>query len=216
MYVKSPSIPSTRSTTFWWALQTQTERVIFEPARTHHLSLKAQNFENPIFTFGYFSFKAVYNSCKLQRLLQVAKFLFMYSFTQTNIVFLFKHLPSEIVIFKNVCYQMKCFSRNSFSFFKEQILPIFHLLFDFMWSLDKVFKDIKIFWTVHSRPFIRYKGKNLDWFWIWCCFQFFLHCLVQPNQDIHFLLHVIFIIRIRLWIIQTVNLYFLCFWNIAL
>ena len=107
--------------------------------------------------------------------MKVAKLLFMYSFTQTKIVFLFKHLPSEIVIFKNVCYQMKCFSRNSFSFFKEQILPIFHLLFDFMWSLDKVFKDIKIFWTVHSRPFIRYQGKNLDWFWIWYCFQFFLH-----------------------------------------
>ena len=54
-----------------------------------------------------------------------------------------------------------------------------------MWSSNKVFKDIKIFWTVHSRPFIRYQGKNLDWFWIWCCFQFFLHCLVQPNQVIH-------------------------------
>ena len=77
-----------------------------------------------------------------------------------------------------------------------------------MWSSNNVFKDIKIFWTLHSRPFIRYQGKNLDWFWIWCCFRFFLHCLVQPNQDIHFLLHVIFIIRIRPWIIQTVNLYF--------
>ena len=31
-----------------------------------------------------------------------------------------------------------------------------------MWSSNKVFKDIKIFWTVHSRPFIRYQGKNLD------------------------------------------------------
>ena len=65
--------------------------------------------------------------------------------------------------------------------------------------------------TSRSRQYIRDQGKNLDLFWIWCCFQFFLHCLVQPNQDIHFLLHVIFIIRIRLWIIQTVNLYFLCF-----
>ena len=74
-----------------------------------------------------------------------------------------------------------------------------------MWSSNKVFKDIKIFSTVHLRPFIRYQGENLDLFWIWCCFQFFLHCLVQPNQDIHFLLHVIFIIRIRLWIIQTVT-----------
>ena len=78
-----------------------------------------------------------------------------------------------------------------------------------MWSSNKVFKDIKIFWTVHSRPFIRYQGKNLDWFWIWCCFQFFLHCLVQPNQVIHFLFHIIFIIRIRLWIFKqsTCTLY---------
>ena len=69
-----------------------------------------------------------------------------------------------------------------------------------MWSSNKVFKDIKIFWTVHLRPFIRYQGKNLDLFWKWCCFQFFLRCLVQPNQVIHFLFHIIFIIRIRLWI----------------
>ena len=106
LYVKSQSIASTSNTTFWWALQTQTEWVIFEPARTHHLGLKAQNFENPIFTFGCFSLKAVYNSCKLQRLLQVAKFLIMYSFTHTNIAFLFRHLSTEIVIFINVCYQI--------------------------------------------------------------------------------------------------------------
>ena len=120
LYVTFQSIALTSNTTFWWALQTQTEWVIFEPARTNQLDLKAQNFENPIFTFGCFSSKAVYNSCKLQRLLQVAKFLFMYSFTHTNIVFLFKHLPTEIVIFKNVCYQMKCFSGDSFSFFRSR------------------------------------------------------------------------------------------------
>ena len=90
------------------------------PARTHHLGLKAQNFENPIFTFGCFSLKAVYNSCKLQRLLQVTKFLIMYSFTHTNIVFLFRHLSTEIAIFINVCYQMKCFSGDSFSFFRSR------------------------------------------------------------------------------------------------
>ena len=89
---------------------TQTEWVIFETARTHHFGLKAQNFANPIFTYGCLCLKAVYNSCKLQRLLQVKKFLFMYSFTHTNIVFLFRHLPTEIGIFINVCYQMKCFS----------------------------------------------------------------------------------------------------------
>ena len=58
-------------------------------------------------------FQSVYNSSKLQRLLQVSKFLFMYSFTHTNIVFLFRYLPTEIVIFINVCYQMKCFSGDS-------------------------------------------------------------------------------------------------------
>ena len=62
------------------------------------------------------SFQSVYNSSNLQRLLQVSKFLLMYSFTHTKIVFLFRHLPPEIVIFINVCYQMKCFSDDSFPF----------------------------------------------------------------------------------------------------
>ena len=75
----------------------------FKPARTHHLGLKAHNFESPKFTFESFSLKAVYNSCKLQR-------LFTYSFTHT------KHQPTEIVIFINVCYQMKSFSGDSFPF----------------------------------------------------------------------------------------------------
>ena len=116
LYVKSQSIALTSNTTFWWGLQTQTEWVIFEPARTHHLGLKVQNFENPIFTFACFSLKVVYNSCKLQRLLQVAKFLFMYSFT----ILLFRHLPTEIFIFINVCYQMKYFSGDSFPFFRSR------------------------------------------------------------------------------------------------
>ena len=54
------------------------------------------------------------------RLLQVAKFLFMYSFTHTNIVCFFKHLPTESAIFKNVCYQRKCFSGDGFSFFRNR------------------------------------------------------------------------------------------------
>ena len=118
--VNYQSIASTSNTTLWWALKIQTEWVIFEPARTHHSGLNAQNFENRIFTFGCFSLKEVYNSFKLQRLLQVAKFLFMYSFTHMNIVFLFRHLPTEIAIFINVCYQMKCFSGDSFSLFRSR------------------------------------------------------------------------------------------------
>ena len=87
VYVKSQSIAWTSNRTFWWAEQTQTEWVILEPARTHHFGLKAQTFVNPIFTFVWFSLKAVYNSCNLQRLLQVAKFLIIYSITHTNIAF---------------------------------------------------------------------------------------------------------------------------------
>ena len=49
--------------------------------------------------------------------LQVSKSLFMYSFTNTNIAFLFRHLPTETVSFIIVCYQLKCLSGESFSFF---------------------------------------------------------------------------------------------------
>ena len=94
----------------------ESESFLSQP-RTHHLGLKAQNFESPIFAFGCFYLKAVYNSCKLKRLLQVAKFLFMYFFSHTNIVFLFRHLATEIVIFINVCYQIKRFRGDRFSFF---------------------------------------------------------------------------------------------------
>ena len=132
LHVKFQSVTSTSNTTFWWALQTKREWATFERARTHHLGLKAQNFANPIFAFGCFSLKAIYNSCKLQRLFQVAKFLFMYSFTHTNIVFLFRHLPTEIVIYINVCYQMKCFSGDSFSFFRMRSSPYSIYLFEFM------------------------------------------------------------------------------------
>ena len=40
-------------------------------------------------------------------------------------------------------------------------------------------------------------------------FLIFLHCLVQPNQAMHFIFHIIFIIRIRLWIFKqsTCTLY---------
>ena len=96
------------------------QNVVFDPARTHHLGLMAQNFENLIFTFRCFSLKAINNYVKLQRLVEVAKFLLMYFFTHTYIVFLFMHLPTEIVIFKNVCCQMKCSSGDSFSFFSSR------------------------------------------------------------------------------------------------
>ena len=74
----------------------------------------------PKFISGCFSLKAVHNSCKFERLLQDAKFLFMFFFTHTNVLFIFRHLPTEIVIFINVCCQMKCFSGASFSLFRSR------------------------------------------------------------------------------------------------
>ena len=68
-----------------------------EPARTQYLGLNAQYFENSIFKFGCFSLKAEYNSWRLQRFLQVEKFLIMYFFTHTQILFFFRQLPTEIV-----------------------------------------------------------------------------------------------------------------------
>ena len=88
---------------------------------------------------------------------------------------------------------MKCFSDDSFSLFQEQVLLIFHLLFWFHVKFKQgIQRHSKIFWTVHAKLFIRYQGKNLDLFWIWCCFQFFLHCLVQPNQVIQFLFYIFY------------------------
>ena len=130
----------------------------------------------------------------------------MYSFTHTNITFLFKHLPTKIVIFINFCYQMKCFSGDSFYFLGAgfaNILPTFLISCEFQTRYSKALK--------YSEQYIRdhlsgTKVKDLDLLWIWCCFYFFLHCLVQV---IHLLCHIIFIIRIRLWIFKqsTCTLY---------
>ena len=212
LYVKSHSIASTSSTTFWWALQTQTVWVIFEPARKHHLGFKAQNFENPILTFGCFSLKAVYNSwnykgfCKLQSFCLCTPLLLYFSDTyllnlSSSYTFVTSWSASVAIVFP---------------FFKSRFCNYSIYIFDFMWSSSKVFKDIKIFSAVHLRPFIRYQGKKLDLFWIWCLFQSFLHCLIQPSQVIYSPFHIIFIISTRLWILQPVNLRFVCFWNIAL
>ena len=56
----------------------------------------------------------------------------MYSLTHTNIVFLFRHLPTETVMFINFYYQMNCFSGDSFFLFSgagfANIPPIFLIL----------------------------------------------------------------------------------------
>ena len=73
----------------------QPEHTIWVPRRR---TLRTQYLHLGVFLWKQYKILASYKDfCKLQ-------FLFMYSFTHTNIVFLFKHLPTEIVIFKNVCY----------------------------------------------------------------------------------------------------------------
>ena len=96
----------------------QTESFLSQPKHTIWVS-RHRTLE-PKFISGCFSLKAVHNSCKFERLLQAAKFLFMFSFTHTNVLFIFRHLPTEIVIFINVCCQMKCFSGASFSLFRSK------------------------------------------------------------------------------------------------
>ena len=78
----------------------------------------------------------------LERILQVAKFLIMHSFTHTNIVFLFRHLPCEIVIFVNICYQMMCFSNHSFSFLGAVFanIPTFFISCEFQTRYSKKLK----------------------------------------------------------------------------
>ena len=84
---------------------------------SRHRTLRTQYLHSAVFLWKQYIILTSYKD--------FCKFLFMYSFTHTNIVFLFKHLPTELVI-KN-----KCFSDDSFSFFQKQVLLIFRLLFWF-------------------------------------------------------------------------------------
>ena len=109
----------------------QSESFLSQPEQTiwvsRHRTLRTQYLHLGVFLWKQYKILPSYKDfCKLQ-------FLFMYSFTYINKVFLFKHLAAEIVIFKNVCHKMKCFSDDSFSFFQEYVLllKIFHLLFWF-------------------------------------------------------------------------------------
>ena len=77
---------------------------------SRHRTLRTQYLHSAVFLWKQYIILTSYKD--------FCKFLFMYSFTHTNIVFLFRHVPTEIAIFISVCYQMKCFSGDSFSFFR--------------------------------------------------------------------------------------------------
>ena len=108
---------STSNTTFWWALQTQTEWVIFESVRTNHWVSRYRTLKTQNLRFGVFLWKQYI-------ILASYKVLFMYCFTHSDIAFLSRHLFTETVIFISACYQMKCC-------IWEQVLLMFHLPFWF-------------------------------------------------------------------------------------
>ena len=157
LYVKSPFLASTSSTSFWLTLHTQTEWVIFEQARTNYLVVKAQNFEYPIFTFGFFSFLS---SIKF---LQVTKTFASCSFCLCTL------LLTLIKSFFSSTYLLKFSSSKTFATRCSVSLMIAFLFsgagfanispkfFYFMWSSNKVFKYIKIFMnstfdTIYQAP----------------------------------------------------------------
>ena len=61
----------------------ESESFLSQPEHTIWVS-RYRTLRTQYLHLGFFSLKAVYNSCKLQRLLKVTNFLLMYSFTHTN------------------------------------------------------------------------------------------------------------------------------------
>ena len=90
----------------------QPEHVIWV---SRHRTLRTQYLHLGIFLWKQYTILASYKElCKLH------KSLIMCSFTHTNTVFLFRHLTAKIVIFINVCCQMKGFSSDRFSLFRSK------------------------------------------------------------------------------------------------
>ena len=113
----------------------QSESFFSQPEHTIWVS-RNRNLRTQYLQLGIFLWKQYIIPASYKEFLLVAKFLIMYSLTHTNIVFLSRYLPTEIVVFINVCYQMKCFNGDSFPFL-EQVLLIFPLLFWFNLKFKK-------------------------------------------------------------------------------
>ena len=110
-------------------IRKQSESFLSQPEQTiwvsRHRTLRTQYLH--LYAFLWKQYKALASYKDFWKL----QLLFMYSFTHYNIAFLFKHLPTEIFMFKSVCYWMNCFYDDNFSFFQEQVSLIFNLLFLF-------------------------------------------------------------------------------------
>ena len=107
----------------------QSDSFLSQPGHTiwvsRHRNLRTQYLHMSVFLWKQFII--------LGETFASSKFLFINFLT----TLLFRHLATESFIVINVWYRMKCFSGDSFSFFKEQVILIFHLLF----SLHVKFKQ---------------------------------------------------------------------------
>ena len=192
---------SSSSPLYWLAIQhfdegckrKQSESFLNEPEQTiwfpRHKTLRTQYLLLGVFPWKQYIILANYKD------LQNATFLFMYSFT----TLLFRHLPTEIFIFINVCYPIQCFSGDSFSFFSEQVPIIFQLL---SWFHVQFKQGTPRHYNILNSTFeaiYQVPRKEFGFVLNMICFQFFLHCLVQPNQVIYFLFHMILIVRLLIF-----------------
>ena len=81
---------------------------------SRHRTLRTQHLPLSVFLWKYYIILASYKDfCKLQSFSLCTPLL-------TLTVFLFRHLLTEIVIFINVCYQIKRFSDDSVSFYRSR------------------------------------------------------------------------------------------------
>ena len=98
------------------------ESFLSQPEHTiwisRHWTLTTQYLYLGVFLWKWYIVLASYKDIrKLQSFCLCTPLL---TLTLTLTVFLFRHLPTEIVILINVCYQMKCFSGDNFSFFRSR------------------------------------------------------------------------------------------------
>ena len=90
----------------------QSESFLSQPEQTiwvsRHRTLRTQYLHLGVFLWKQYMILASYKDfCKSQKFWLCTPLL-----TRT-----YRHLPTKIVIFINLCYQMKCFSGDRFSFF---------------------------------------------------------------------------------------------------
>ena len=92
--------------------------------------------------------KAVYNSFMFQRFTSCKVLDYVRLYSHQYSVFFFRYVPTEIVIFIKVCYQMKCFSGDSFPYLGAgfiNIPPTFLISSEVQTSYSKTLKYSELY-----------------------------------------------------------------------